>query len=583
MNRIVETILYKGPVKKFLDYFKNLKFRWKLFWSYLAVVVLPVGILGIFSYSLASSVLINETKIWMSESVMQSAENINSRFARYNSIMEYVVYNAQILRVLNDVDSGVYQKYEDFAMTIDPVLITTINLNDEVKSMLIYTDNPTISERENTFSMLSDISAEPWYDEVINSGDLVWLKEGNEIRGYLKFYRRFKENPNSVLEMKLDADKVLDLEFSSDMDHGVLITDTSGNVVFSRESSGVEIDELTLKDLPSVMDGRSQKEIRDGIGRCLIIAQVFPESGWTMYYYSRLDPHLTGAGGILRATIIIIASCLVFLSVLTWVFSNTLVRRIHNLNNKMRLVEEGDMDLVVSSSTKDEIGELTNRFGNMLKQVNLLIDEIYKSRIIQKEAEMKALQAQINPHYLYNTLSLINWKAIQIDAMEISQIARNISKYYRTVLNNGKDIITIEDELANTRSYLEIQLVMHDNSFDVSYDIDEKILEYKMIKIILQPIVENAIEHGIERVIGRRGLIKVTAKEEGERILLAVSDNGPGMDAEKAEQIIDKESSGYGLKNVNQRLKLFFGQEGGLTVESKPNEGTTITVRIPKF
>ena len=210
-------------------------------------------------------------------------------------------------------------------------------------------------------------------------------------------------------------------------------------------------------------------------------------------------------------------------------------------------------------------------------------DEIYKSRIIQKEAEMKALQAQINPHYLYNTLSLINWKAIQIDAMEISQIARNISRYYRTVLNNGKDIISVEDELSNTRSYLDIQLVMHDNSFDVSYDIDQGILGYKMIKIILQPIVENAIEHGIEKLKDHRGHIWIEGYQESEHIVLKVRDNGPGMQPEILSDILTLESSGYGLKNVNQRLTLFFGQDSGLKVFSAPGEGTEISVRIPKF
>ena len=578
---MTQKIVQVRPIRWFLDYFKNLKFRWKLFWSYILAVILPVTILGIYSYSLAGSALLAETKAWMGESAMQTAENINARFARYNSVMEYVVFNGQILRVVNDVTSTSYQKYVDYTQTIDPVFITTLSLNAEVSSLLIYTDNPTIEERANTFAPIDRIRVEEWFSSIRDSGKPYWYTEGGTMRGYLRFHKRFRDSPDNVLEARLNLEKVFNLDNNPVSEHGIAIYDGQGRLVYAHDNLPAEIVAQKPADFLERLSGPQTDEVRIGGVRFLVIEQRIAETGWTMYYYSPLIARPGGAGGILGATLIIIASCLVILVLLTWIFSNTLVRRIHNLNRKMQQVEDGNMELVVTSSTRDEIGELTNRFGKMLRRINVLIDEIYKSRIVQKEAEMKALQAQINPHYLYNTLSLINWKAIQIDAMEISQITRNISRYYRTVLNSGKDIISIEDELANTRCYLDIQLVMHDQSFDVHYDIDPAILPYRMIKIILQPIVENAIEHGIDRLTGRRGVIRVHGSLHEDHILLSVSDNGPGMTPEIAETILGIESSGYGLKNVNERLKLFFGAEYGLSVDSIPGAGTTIAVRIP--
>jgi two-component system sensor histidine kinase YesM len=266
---------------------------------------------------------------------------------------------------------------------------------------------------------------------------------------------------------------------------------------------------------------------------------------------------------------------------ITWIFSITFVKRINYLNEKMKLVEEGDLIIKVSSSSNDEVGQLINRFSKMLQNINILIDEVYRSHIIQKEAEMRALKAQINPHFLYNTLSLINWEAIQIKSDKIGQVTRNMSKFYRTILNNGKNSISIEDEISNARSYIDIQLAIHNNLFNVEYMIEDCVLKYYMINIILQPIIENALEHGIyQRPEGGEKLI-VSSFIKEECIFFTIEDDGPGMDKEKIDHIFLLKSSGYGLKNVQERLKIIFGQEYGISVCSELGKGTCATVKIP--
>ena len=195
---------------------------------------------------------------------------------------------------------------------------------------------------------------------------------------------------------------------------------------------------------------------------------------------------------------------------------------------------------------------------------------------------MRALQAQSNPHFLYNSLSIINWKALEADQEDISRITLSLSTFYRTALNKGKNILLVRDEIANIKAYLDIQLTMHDDSFDVIYDIDDSILKYETLNLILQPILENAIHHGIDLKQDGRGEIRISGKEDDKDIRFAVSDNGVGMTQEQAELILTADSKGYGVRNVNERIKLYYGAEYAVCIDSEVGRGTTVTIHFPK-
>lgn len=224
-----------------------------------------------------------------------------------------------------------------------------------------------------------------------------------------------------------------------------------------------------------------------------------------------------------------------------------------------------------------------------VKETYSLLDRYaaYKTRknnaqILNKQTELTALQSQINPHFLYNTLSLINWKAIEADAEDISKITLALSTFYRTSLNKGKNVMSLSDELRNMRSYLDIQLMMHDYEFDVEFDVDESIGQYQSLNLMLQPLIENAIAHGIDVKTDGRGKLTITGKEDGDLIVLTVADNGVGMSDEQAARILTEESKGYGVRNVNERIKLYYGEQYSLQIESKIGQGTKASIRIPK-
>ena len=313
-----------------------------------------------------------------------------------------------------------------------------------------------------------------------------------------------------------------------------------------------------------------------------ILSETSSVTGWTACLYKPNSLIVWSATPITRIAIIAVFVMTLMSVIAMMILTSFVTKRIRILRSGMKEVEQGNFEVNITSDSRDEIGDLVNGFDSMLLQLSTLIKEVYEGRIKEKEYEMRALQAQINPHFLYNTLSLINWKAIEADAQDISKITLALSTFYRTSLNKGKNVMSLSDELRNMRSYLDIQLMMHDYEFDVEFDVDESIGQYQSLNLMLQPLIENAIAHGIDVKTDGRGKLTITGKEDGDLIVLTVSDNGVGMSDEQAARILTEESKGYGVRNVNERIKLYYGEQYSLQIESKIGQGTKASIRIPK-
>ena len=229
-------------------------------------------------------------------------------------------------------------------------------------------------------------------------------------------------------------------------------------------------------------------------GGYALVRKESPVTGWTTYIYEPRKMMFNSTSSITAMIIVAVVVALLGLAASITATSGFITKRIRKLQTSMAKVEQGDFDAVIRTEDKDEIGELIQGFNEMTTQTKNLITQVYEGRISQKESEMKALRAQINPHFLYNSLSLINWKAIEYEQDDISRITLELSNYYRTSLNKGKNTLMLEQEVSNVRSYIEIQQVMHDNSFDVDIDISSDILKAESLNLILQPLVENAID-----------------------------------------------------------------------------------------
>lgn len=232
-----------------------------------------------------------------------------------------------------------------------------------------------------------------------------------------------------------------------------------------------------------------------------------------------------------------------------------------------------------------EITSLTESFEHMVVQIKELVEKVRQEEVTLRKTELKALQAQINPHFLYNTLDAIAWLCEEERHKDAVEMVNSLAKLFRISISRGHELITIEKEMQHAKSYLKIQNFRYKNQFTYSFDVDEECLNYLCNKITLQPIIENAIYHGIDRMVDE-GKINIGIHQKGDRIIFTVEDNGVGMTEEQCEEILHKDAGdrvGIGIKNVNDRIKIYFGEEYGLTIQSELDEGTRVTISMPKI
>ena len=269
--------------------------------------------------------------------------------------------------------------------------------------------------------------------------------------------------------------------------------------------------------------------------------------------------------------------------------SRSTLSRLSRLNQTMQAVEQGDVAIRITPEGKDEIGQLMGSFSRMMERIDSLMDEKVAYGREIKNLELKALQAQINPHFLYNSLDLISCTAIVHNVPEITRMVSALARFYKLSLSRGREVISIEDELQHARLYIQIQNMRFEDRIHVEWDIEEKVKDCQIIKIVLQPLIENAIIHGIFEKPERSGTLSVSAgcREDGIRII--VRDDGVGMDATALHANFDptppgditQTKGGYGIRNINDRLHLAYGAPYGLFCESIPGSHTTVTIFIP--
>lgn len=305
------------------------------------------------------------------------------------------------------------------------------------------------------------------------------------------------------------------------------------------------------------------------------------DTKWNFCLYQPKEELEKSVWTLLLGNIPVLLLCLFLILLLGYFFSRKMVERLEQLTENMNQINLGLRKVTVVSQSKDEIGVLVRTFTRMMDEINKLISQVYEAKIKLQKTEMKALQAQINPHFLYNSLSIINWKALEADNEEISRITLALSTYYRTSLNKGETMTIAANEIRNIDAYLQIQLIMHDNSFQVIKEIQEDALSYSVPKLILQPLVENAIEHGLDVSEKEEKWLKISVCKEKDALIMAVEDNGMGMSEEQAKSIITYRSKGYGVRNVNDRITLLYGEEYHLRVKSRQGEGCRIEIVIP--
>ena len=278
---------------------------------------------------------------------------------------------------------------------------------------------------------------------------------------------------------------------------------------------------------------------------------------------------------------IILVGVLWFVSLL---IANSITRPIKKLSENIRLVGRGDFTVRSVESYDDEIQTLSDTFDGMVGQISSLLEDVKEEQINLRQTELKLLQAQINPHFLYNTFDTIIWLAEDHQDEQVVEMITSLSNFFRTTLSRGEDFISLGEEEVHVRSYLEIQQSRYRDILEYEINVSGELHEYKVPKLTLQPLVENALYHGIKNKRGK-GMIVVEARADENELILTVSDNGIGMEPDTLERlgksITEGNKIGYGLANVQERIQLYYGKKYGLTIRSKFEVGTDVIVSLP--
>ena len=546
---------------------RNFSIRKKLILSYVALLFICVLLYSIFNYRSSRQHLKAEKILTHTNSATSVCQDIEAELHNYSVFSTVVSSNMSIQGYLYNPPDDILEQHNIVRETIEPLLDTFKTLNPSILELKLYTKSSENMIRADCMQYMA-----PEQMEMITSygKEHQWEFVNNTFiqRTPIFHYYGSMTKPVGFFEIVVDAPYVFQTIFS-DNKNGLQIDVVTSDA--QKVWSNVELQDLNYK-----------KEKMVPI-TCVPINNTSLEVNFSIpaeQFYNDINY------SSISNTLLLMAICLICSGIFITLYSRVINKNIRTLTGIIDNIDQSNLDINIDIQQSDEISVLADCLNGMLKRINLLIADIYEVKETEKQMELDALRTQINPHFLYNIMDVINWMAIAEEPEAICNVTGLVSKYYRTMLNHGEFYTTFLEELNNIESYISLQLIMHANSFDVQYDYDESLLEYKVPNFILQPAVENAIKHGIDPLSARRGILRIVLREREGCIVVDICDNGVGFTEEKQQLLNemlleDSVHAGYGLHNVQRRIQLAFGTEYGLTLIGKVDEGCIARFRLP--
>lgn len=364
----------------------------------------------------------------------------------------------------------------------------------------------------------------------------------------------------------------------------VFVMDQEDNIVYT------PVNGIVYRVNPKWVKAMEPMSVQIQGGSYQIRSELSPYTGWRTVGVFSMDEVMSSVNTIVYILFTCVIISLVLVVIVSFKFSRTLTNPIFKLKRLMKQAESGDLTVRFNFQHNDEIGELGQSFNHMIARIDQLIQMVYVEQENKRTAEMKSLQEQIKPHFLYNTLDTISWMARDYDAEDIVRLVDALTNMFRIGLSHGKDIITVKEEITHVSNYLYIQKIRYKDKLNYVIHVDESLYAVEVPKLILQPLVENAIYHGVKAKRGG-GTITITGVPEGENLVFTVQDNGAGMPQEKVEElnrrmsersVLDEQKS-FGLFYIRERIQLCYGKGYGVHVESTLGEGTRVTITLPLY
>ena len=564
-------------------------------------MIIAYAVIVIFTILLFSAVLtLNSEKLISrlaeknaEQTVLISLQALNTKIYTVNSYMMSFQTDKEVSDILCGYGSGSTQKD---VSRLENILLNIDKFHDNISNIELYVLNhseyPQYGAPGTVFS--SDrLQNDPWFKKALSAGNSVnWsvrntLDESNSFIVASKVLTDVTNGaPTAVLKAYIDIrDFTGVIENISIMDTGKIFLCSENNIIdYGKSQLGISLaNNRTLFNDMLKTSSTETRSIRLNGDAYIISSHPISDTGIFLVSAARVSEFQSNR---LFPSIIITGLLLILVSfVFVWFVAHSITKPLSALASTLKRYDP-DSGGVIDITSNDEIGILQLHFNNLHLRIKKLIGDIKNEMSVRKRAELKALQAQITPHFLYNTLNSISLLAKKYRADDIRQMIVALSRFFMVSLSNGAEVITIEQELQHINSYIYIQKIRYDNSFEFHTDIDKAIMNNLICKLTIQPLVENCLTHAFADT-DKAGIITLSIKQNGTDIVIRVSDNGKRrVDIDELNRFVRQEFDlnepieKYGIHNINQRIKLYFGEEYGLSYERNIPQGLTAVIRI---
>lgn len=593
--REVLKVKAQGYLKIASGKISDLKISARLALFYLLILIASMTLSNILYQEIYSNITLNKVSEVSVQTLYSIRANLNLMINNINNYSKIILSDNDVQSLLRN--GNIYSDL-DAQGRVSNFLYKLIQDEPSILSVYLF-DNEGHKYSVNNQSSLKFLPARiemiNWFGEVYNKKGnyILRLNGGGAFRhdpdvNFMSMIRQIRDinttRPIGVLIINISEDAFKN-SFSNIVNNyatGIAILDEKNDsIVKLKDIDKNEINNL-IKGFENTESGFKLKKLKN----VSYLVSYLAEQNYNWKIISLMPASLlsseTAAPGVAGFAIILVNSLILF-------FGSVFVSRmftipIKKLLKSMKGVEKGEFREVDIRAGHNEIGMLRDGYNKMINEIQELIKSVIEEQKIKRKAELDVLQAQIKPHFLYNTLGSINSLALMGKSEDVCNIVDALGNYYRLSLSKGKEIITIGEEIDIVRNYLTIQQARFGDIFSVRYDLDDRCTDHKVLKLILQPLVENALYHGI-RSKGEPGTISISSRLSEDHILLMIEDDGIGISEAELSKIlssrIGSDSSSFGLRGTIERLRIYYGYEDAFSIESEINIGTKITIKIP--
>lgn len=559
--------------------------------------IVAVAVISFMMISIHQSrVAVENTAVeYTSQLIEMVNESIDSYIMNMENIAQIAVEDSDVKRYLFSAEDEVRLK-EGYGERVSELFQTLKDTGSDIRNIGVISESGRylINDSDTQMNPYAEFAEMEWYEKALQGKEVI---SSSHVQNIVSDEYPWVVTLSQMIPGKKEGESAVffvDLNFSSISslcekiylgDKGyVFILDEAGNLIYHPRQQLI-YSGLWEEEFSSVLEPE-ENTVFSADGQKLYTISKSQVTGWTVVGVTYLEEMLARTNR-LRNLYCLMAIVLMGVALMLSVFLTDMVTMpLRRLRGSMKVVENGNFDVEIEEpDTGDEISDLFHSFKNMVLRIRQLVEENNAEQREKRKSELNALQAQINPHFLYNTLDSIIWMAEGGNTRNVVIMTSSLAKLLRKSISNKNEVVTLEEEIEYTQGYLTIQKMRYEDKLEYEIEVEPAVLRTEIVKLIVQPLVENAIYHGIKYKEGK-GLVRIEGGFQGDEIVIRVIDDGVGMTKEELNHIFDERKTdtrrnSVGVLNVHRRIRLYYGVEYGLSFESEKGRGTTVTIHLP--